>query len=88
MKTIIDNKEYELFFSNSFKGKGSWNISCEVEGLETFNTHTTDSEFIDSLTELEENNATFEEIQKAYYNAFFYKFKEKIEEYLFQLENN
>ena len=90
MKTLIENYkreefEIELDFNHSFKGRGSWNIECTVtynRAEKTFNHHMTSAPFIDEISDMKADDATFEEIQNRYFEAYFDNFKEMIIEWI------
>lgn len=91
MKTTIENYNGEKFelndlhFRHSHRGYGQWHILCELyfEGQKrTFREHTTDSQFIDSISDMKADDATHEEIQQAYFNAYFDNIKEIILEWV------
>lgn len=94
MKTTIEHyspyllryEEYEvdLYFSHEFKGRGGWDIKCEVafnSHKDTFRVYTTDSQFIDHLSDMKADNVSFEEIQNTYFERFFPSIEEKISEW-------
>lgn len=75
MTTTIENHEGEQFeietyFSQEFKGRGSWNINCEVSfkgQKKTFSLQTTDSIFIDKISDIKADNVfSWDEIQNDY----------------------
>lgn len=83
--TNYDGIEYEvtLFYSYEPKGRGGYNIICkfDFEGVgDTSKVHTTDTEFIDELNRLKENE-TLDVIQEAYHRKFFEEFKDDIENF-------
>lgn len=90
MKTTIENYnreefEIEVYFKHSFKGRGSWDIGCTVtyKGQERmFKHHITNAPFIDEVNDMKADNATYEEIQKRYFEAYFDDFKEIILEWV------
>lgn len=96
MKTEIENYnreefEIEVYFNHSFKGRGSWNIECTViyEGEErTFKHHMTSASFIDEITNMRRDDATHEEIQNRYFEAYFDDFKEIVLEWVEDLNEN
>lgn len=88
MATIENHKgekfEIETYFTQEFKGRGGWNIRCEVsfEGEEkTFNHYTTDSVFIDEISRMKENDNSWDEIQNAYKEKVFDYMEESIIEW-------
>ena len=83
-----ENFEIELYFSHQIAGYGHWHILCEVtyEGeKKTFKHLTTNSEFIDSLNEARSNDATWEKIQKVYFDKAFDDLEEIIREWCEQV---
>jgi hypothetical protein len=81
----------DLYFSHQIVGYGHWHILCEVsyEGEnKTFKRLTTDSEFIDKINDLKADGATWDEIQKIYYDKSFEYFKENIIEWCEEVEEN
>lgn len=89
MTTTIENyngEEFEIttYFSQEFRGRGGWNINCEVsfKGNEkTFRHYTTDSIFIDEISDMKADNASWEEIQNAYKEKVFDSIEEDILEW-------
>jgi len=74
-----------VYFSNEFKGRGGWNIICEVSAngqKKSFKEFTTNSGFIDALGDLRAENSSWETIQEFYYDNFFEGFEEIILEWL------
>lgn len=79
MATTIENYkeeqfEIETYFTQEFKGRGGWNINCEVSfngNKKTFSRYITDSRFIDKISEMKADNATWDEIQSAYKDRAF-----------------
>jgi hypothetical protein len=94
MKNTIENYkgqqfEFETYFSHSFKGKGGWNVDCEVtykNKKKTFVSFTTNSEFIDSIKELKTDNASWEAIQNVYAERFLSDMEERILEFVEDVE--
>lgn len=73
--------EFEIDFSNKRAGYGQWNIIAEIEisGMtRTSKVHTTDSLFIDGLSDLE----TTEEKQQLYFDRFYDEFEDIILEWI------
>jgi hypothetical protein len=89
MITIIENYrgeqfEIETYFSQEFKGRGGWNINCEVSfkgEKKTFSYYTTDSMFIDQITDMTADGASWGEIQNAYMEKSFDSMEECILEW-------
>lgn len=89
MKTTIENYKGEQFeienhFSQEFKGRGGWNINCEVSfkgEKKKFRHYTTDSMFIDGISDMKADDASSEEIQNAYKEKAFYSMEESILEW-------
>jgi hypothetical protein len=68
---LAEEKQVEFYFSHEFKNHGQWNLIAEVDykGIKkTFKFHTTDSQFIDKLSHLRSDNATWDLIQETYKN--------------------
>lgn len=95
MKTQIENYnreefEIEVYFSHSFKGRGSWNIECTViyKGQErVFKHHMTNAPFIDEINGMIADNATHGQIQNRYFEAYFDDFKEIVFEWIKDLND-
>lgn len=73
MKTIekYNGQRFEIdtYFSQTLRGRGGWNINCEVSfkgEKKTFRHYTTDSMFIDQISDMKADHASWDEIQKAY----------------------
>jgi hypothetical protein len=89
MKNLIENYkgkqfEVETYFAQEFKGRGGWNINCEVSYMgkkKTFRHYTTDSMFIDEISDMKADDASWDEIQKAYSEKVFDDLKEIILEW-------
>lgn len=89
MKTTIENYnreqfEVELYFSQEFKGRGGWNINCEVKfkgEKKTFCHYTNDSMFIDSMSDMRADDASWDEIQNAYFEQSFDNLEESVIEW-------
>jgi 2',3'-cyclic-nucleotide 2'-phosphodiesterase (5'-nucleotidase family) len=89
MKTTLENYrkeelEVELYFSQEFKSYGHWSIKCEVTfkgEKKTFTEVTTDSEFIDHMSDLKSNDASWDEIQDAYRDKVLDSLEESIIEW-------
>ena len=80
------NEDAICFFANSRKGYGQWSIECMTycKGeSKTFSIHSTDSRFIDNLSELEST----QEKQQFYYDTFFRTFEECIIEWAETIKN-
>ena len=96
MKTTIENYngeqfEMETYFTQQFKGKGGWNINCEVTfkgEKKTFRYYTTDSMFIDQISEMKADDASWEEIQNAYKEKVLYRIEESILEWCEEVNEN
>jgi hypothetical protein len=75
----------QLYFSQEFKGRGGWNILCEVtfkEERKTFKIYTTNTHFIDQISEMKADDCTWNEIQNAYKLEAFDELKEEVIEWL------
>lgn len=89
MLTTIENHKGEqfeivIYFSQEFKGRGGWNINCQVcfkDEKKTFSYYTTNSTFIDEISNMKENGASWDEIQNAYEEEVFYYLEESILEW-------
>jgi hypothetical protein len=86
LETLTEGKIYDnqVHFSSQFKGRGGWNISCEVyfKGQKKkFNHYTTDSNFIDLISDMRAEDASHEEIQQAYFDRFMEYFNDQIIEW-------
>jgi len=79
--------EVALYFTKEFKGRGGWNIICEatigkgngyVNGFtKKLSFYTTDSEFIDSLSD----DLNYDEKQDTYKDHSFYALEEQVQEW-------
>lgn len=59
--------EIETYFYQIFKGRGAWNINCEVSykgHKKMFHAYTTDSIFVDKISDMKADGASWDEIQK------------------------
>jgi len=89
MKTIIKNYkgeefEIETHFSHIFKGYGRWLIICRVSfkgHRRPFHSYTNDSMFIDKISDVRIDDASWEEIQNTYKEKFLDNLKESIIEW-------
>ena len=89
MKATIENYrgekfEIDIYFSKDFKGRGGWNINCEASfnGVKkTFRHYITDSVFIDHISEMKADGASWDEIQNAYKEKAFDSIEESILEW-------
>ena len=89
MNTTIKNHkgeqfEIETYFDQTFKGRGGWNINCEVSykgNRKTFHHYTTDSMFVDEISDMKADNYSWGEIQAAYKEKAFDSMKESILEW-------
>ena len=89
MTTTIENykgKQFEIetYFAQEFKGRGGWNINCEVSfkgEKKTFRHYTTDSMFIDQISDMKADDASWDEIQNAYKEKSFDSLEESILEW-------
>jgi len=73
-----------LYFSHEFQGRGGWSINCEVSFKcykKEFRHYTTDSEFIDQISDMKSDDISFKEIQNKYKEKFFDDLKEIIIEW-------
>jgi|JI9StandDraft_1071089.scaffolds.fasta_scaffold94106_5 hypothetical protein len=86
IETQNGNKaDVTLYFSQEFKGRGGWNITCEVSfksETKKFRNYTTDSIFIDEISNMKADDASFDEIQNAYYEHSFHKMEEEVAEWI------
>lgn len=97
MNTKIENFEKEtfeldLFYSHLSSGAGHWKIKVDVSidssTSKSFYHTTTDSMWIDELSDLRADNASHEEIQAFYHDRFYDNtFEEMISEWAFSLED-
>jgi hypothetical protein len=89
MRTLIENQkeqkfEIDIYFEQEFKGRGGWNINCEVcfmGAKKTFRRYITDSGFIDEISRMKSDNSSHEEIQNAYKEKVFDSLEESILEW-------
>lgn len=96
MKTTIENYrgeqfEVEIYFNQEYKGRGGWNINCEVSfngEKKTFRHYTTDSMFIDYISEMKAGDASWDEIQNAYKEKVFYHIEDSIIEWCEEVNEN
>jgi len=82
--TISNGQKIDLpmYFSNTFKGRGGWNINIEADlDGEKFNSHvyTTDSRFIDDLNN---DDLSWDEKQQYYADNFLSEFDEELCEWI------
>jgi hypothetical protein len=86
IETQNGNKaDVTLYFSQEFKGRGGWNITCEVSfksETKKFRNYTTDSIFIDEISNMKADDASFDEIQNAYCEHSFHKMEEEVAEWI------
>ena len=86
MRTIIENTEVTLHYSFERMGRGHYKVICEAEFLDqkkTLKTVTTDSQFIDELSECD----TFEEKQEKFNDKFFDIFEAMIIEEIYFIQD-
>lgn len=96
MKTIIENYKREQFeigtyFTQEFKGRGGWNINCEVSFKgenKIFHHYINDSQFIDEISRMRANDASWDDIQNAYKDKSFDELKEIILEWCEDVNEN
>lgn len=89
MKTTIENHrgeqfEVETYFNQEYRGRGGWNINCEVSfrgEKKTFHHYTTDSMFTDQISDMKANDASWDEIQNDFKEKVFYRIEESIIEW-------
>jgi len=95
---VVNNQELNLYYTQLFKGRGGWNIICEVVlgkgdgyvggATKTFTTYTTDTLFIDLISDLKADDASSDQIQREYHEHFYYKIEDSIAEWLDGLAEN
>lgn len=76
--------EIEIYFEQQFKGRGGWNINCTVSfksEKKTFSHYTTDSMFIDKISDMKTDDASWADIQQAYKEHAFDKIEQDILEW-------
>lgn len=76
--------EIETYFAHEFQGRGGWNVICEVSfkgEKKTFRHYTTDSMFIDQISDMKADDASWDEIQNAYKEKAFDSIEENILEW-------
>ena len=84
--TIANGQTFDLilYFSNTFKGRGGWNINLEanLDGKK-FKSHvyTTNARFIDELNNMKDENS-WDEIQQFYADNFLSDFDEELCEWI------
>lgn len=95
MTTIENYKkeqfEIETYFNTEFKGRGGWNITCAVsfKGMrKTFRYYTTDCRFIDQISDMKANDASWEEVQEAYKEKAFDFLEEEILQWCEEINHN
>lgn len=77
-----------LYFSHSFAGKGSWNITCEVEvsgNTKTFSHRTTDAETIDEIQDAK-LSSSWEYVQRLYKRRFYWAIEDEVNEWLAEIK--
>lgn len=82
--------EVDLYYYVKQVGCGNWNIFCEVEfdrHKKAFRFHTTDSEMIDTITEMKASQASFQaifdDIQEHMHSKVFEEIRFEIAEWLY-----
>jgi len=92
MRTISNYKghsfEIETYFSFWRTGYGHWTIVCDVTykgNKKSFNNVTTDSQFIDQLSEMRADGESWNDIQKFCHEKCFYDLEESILEWVEEL---
>lgn len=93
INTIKGDKDINIEYSSMYKGRGQWNIVCEVNnkiGNTIYRTdlyvHTTDSQFIDKISDMIDEDQSHEDIEEEYHNKFFSSFEESIQEFVCRYE--
>lgn len=90
--TTESGKQYEidLYFSNTFKGRGGWNINLEAnykrEKFKT-NIYTTNSQFLDELSRLKAEDESWDTIQQFYADEFLHLFETDLSQWCEELES-
>jgi len=84
--TIANGQTFDLtlYFSNTFKGRGGWNINLEADlDGKKFKSHiyTTDARFIDELNEMK-SEKSWDEVQQFYSDNFLSDFDEELCEWI------
>lgn len=90
MNIVLENWRLEkhditLRFTQEFQGRGGWNINCDVVYLDNkkrFVHYTTDSQFIDIISDLRADNTSSNIIQETYYKRFFDELEERVREWV------
>ena len=78
--------ETSLHYSVVPVGYGNWNIVCEAEfnrHKKQFKCHTTNSEMIDTITEMKAEGASYEELQVYMHSQVFEEIRYEVEEWLY-----
>lgn len=78
--------EVDLYYYVKQVGYGNWNILCEVEfdrHKKAFRFHTTDSEMIDTITEMKASQASFDDTQDYMHSKVFEEIRFEIAEWLY-----
>lgn len=95
MTTIENYKgvafDIETYYTHSFKGRGGWDINCEVSFMghkKTFREFTTDATFIDQISDMKSNDASWDDIQEKYADQYSDQRKEEIAEWCEEIAEN
>lgn len=76
-----------LYFSNTFKGRGGWNINLEVNGGKfKIHIYTTSSHFIDGLSRLRAEDESWDTIQNYYGENFLHLFEDDLKIWVDEIE--
>ena len=91
MFITVANKNVEIHFSSKVAGHGAWDVLCTVQygGNNTVITKlTTDSSFIDTLSDMRADDASHEDVQNFFAEKFLNdRLEDDIQEWLENLEN-
>lgn len=97
MKTIeieslnTGKNQVEVYYNHLPSGYGHWDIICQVrfnEEKKDFKKVTTDSEWIDSLSDLKRENPTSEQIQDFYHKQWVDSFDECVTDWIDSILDN
>jgi hypothetical protein len=75
----------DLFFSQEFKGRGGWNINCDVRfnnQNKTFKHYITDATFIDSVSDFKADGHSHQFVEQIYFDKAFDYMQESILEWV------
>jgi GMP synthase PP-ATPase subunit len=81
MNIEIEGRQVDIYWSKMFHGYGHYKVTCDINaGGERFtcNTISTDTQFIDNLSDIE----YYDEKQQMLHDKFYNEMEERIKEFL------